>query len=163
MSLHILCGIPGSGKSTISDHLSGQVVSTDSIREFLWQDATIVKHDALVFQLVENIINYLLGIGKDVIFDATNLRVEIRKKYIKLAKLHHTPVILHWVNCSLATSIERNAKRDRNVPVPAINGLYKSFQKPQIEEGFEAIRVYGDDLGIEKIIFSGLIIKRYLR
>lgn len=152
MSLYMLCGIPGSGKSTISEHLSGHVVSTDSIRNFLWQDAAIVKHDALVFQLVENIIDYLLGNGENVIFDATNLTVKIRRKYIELAKAHHAPVILHWVDCSLATAIERNAKRDRKVPVPVIKGLYKSFQRPEIEEGFAVIKVYGEDLHIREII-----------
>lgn len=31
---HLLCGIPGSGKSTIAKDLNGYVVSTDSIRKF---------------------------------------------------------------------------------------------------------------------------------
>lgn len=160
MKLHILCGFPGSGKSTVTVHLSGFVVSTDSIRKFLWQDESVVRHDTLVFQLADKIIDYLLGRGEDVIFDATNLTVKRRRKYIDLAKLHHARVTLHWINCPLQTAIERNSKRDRKVPLPIIKSLYRSFQKPQREEGFDVIKVYGEELSLVKIILPGLTIKR---
>ncbi|MFZ5754945.1 MAG: AAA family ATPase [Bacillota bacterium] len=63
MKLHILCGIPGSGKSTLGTRLPGYIVSTDSLRKFLWNYEAIVQHDTLVFTLAEKIIAYLLSKG----------------------------------------------------------------------------------------------------
>jgi len=52
----MLCGIPGSGKSTVAKDLPGFLVSTDSVRKFLWDGESVVKHDKLVFEVAESII-----------------------------------------------------------------------------------------------------------
>ncbi len=163
MKFHLLCGIPGSGKSTVALRLSGYIVSTDSLRKFLWQDESVVKHDRLIFYLAESIIDYLLGLGKDVVFDATNLTVAKRSRYINLVGKHQVTVIVHWINCPLETAIERNSKRDRKVPVTVIKSLSRSFQRPKIEEGIDAIKVYGQELNLTGIIVPGIIIKRKSR
>lgn len=160
MKFHILCGIPGSGKSTVARRLAGHVVSTDSIRKFLWQDESVVKHDTLVFNLAESILDYLLNLEKDVIFDATNLITLKRRRFINLARKYQATVTLHWVNCPLETAIERNSKRERKVPVPVIKSLYNSFQMPKLEEGIDVIKVYGQELNLTKIILPGRIVKR---
>lgn len=160
MKLHILCGIPGSGKSTLVQRLSGFVVSTDNIRKFLWQDESVVKHDKLVFHLAESIIDYMLSKGKDVIFDATNLTIAKRSKFINLGKRHRATVVLHRVNCPLETAIERNSRRDRKVPVPVIKSLHKSFQMPKLGEGIDVIKVYGKELSLTKVIAPDGVIKR---
>lgn len=73
MEFHMLCGVPGSGKSTLGKELSGYTKSTDSIRKFLWDDESILKHDQLVFRIAEIIMEYILSSGGNIIFDATNL------------------------------------------------------------------------------------------
>lgn len=146
MKFHILCGVPGSGKSTLTKRLSGYVVSTDSIRKFLWGDESVIKQDKLVFDLAESIIDYMLTFEQDVIFDATNLTAAKRARFIKVARRHQAAVLLHWVNCPLQTALERNSERERKVPVTVIKSLYKSFQMPKTEEGIDIIKVYGPDL-----------------
>lgn len=160
VKFHLLCGIPGSGKSALAGRLPGYVVSTDRIRRFLWQDEAVVEHDDLVFRLAENIIDYLLARGENVIFDATNLTVRKRRRYLDLAGRHRAAVTLHWVDCPLETAVARNARRDRRVPVKIIKSLYNSFQKPEIKEGIEVIKVYSPELSLLKIIIPGWIIKR---
>ena len=155
MEFHILCGIPGSGKSTLVEKLTGFVISTDSIRRFLWQDESVVKHDKLVFDLAETIMSYLFSRTEDIIFDATNLTIERRKKYINLAKRYDATVTVHWVNCPLHIAIERNSRRDRKVPEMIIKSLYKSFQKPTIDEGMDLIKVYEENLSLSTIITPG--------
>lgn len=145
---HLLCGIPGSGKSTIAKDLNGYVVSTDSIRKFLWNDESIVKYDKLVFELAENIIKYMLPLEHDVIFDATNLTIEKRMKYIHMAKALGANVTVHWVNCPINIAISRNARRDRKVPIPVITALHKSLQPPTISEGMDKIIIYRQDLSV---------------
>lgn len=145
MTLHILCGIPGSGKSTLSGQLSGYLVSTDQLRKFLWDDEKVVKHDKLVFNLAGEMIDYLLAIKHDVIFDATNLTRDKRKRFIDLAQKYNVKVILHWVSCPLRVALKRNAARERRVPEGVIIGLQQSFQKPGLEEGFDTIRIYDEN------------------
>ncbi|MHB1418403.1 MAG: AAA family ATPase [Bacillota bacterium] len=152
MELHMLCGIPGSGKSTIVKNLPGFVVSTDSIRKFLWDDEAVVKHDKLVFEMAESMMKYMLNIGSDVIFDATNLTIEKRMKYILMAKTFEANVTVHWVNCPIKVAISRNVKRDRKVPVPMLKALYNSLQPPSTSEGMDKIIIYQQDLSVGEVI-----------
>lgn len=160
MTLHILSGIPGSGKSTVASSIPGHLVSTDNIRKFLWKDESITSHDKLVFEIAESIINYLLRRGKDVIFDATNISALKRKKYINLAKAHNAKVILHWVNVPVETAIERNLNRQRKVPIRVIRAMHKSFQEPRIKEGLDKIKIYGKNLNLLKILTPSYSLKR---
>lgn len=152
MELQILCGIPGSGKSTLVPKLKGYLVSTDEIRKFLWKDESVVKHDRLVFNLAETIIDYLFKSKENVIFDATNLTIAKRNRFINLAKKYKANVLVHWVNCPLQDAIERNLNRERKVPVAVIKALYKTFQAPRLEEGINVIKIYNKDLDITEVI-----------
>ncbi|MEW6623911.1 MAG: AAA family ATPase [Bacillota bacterium] len=152
MEFNILCGIPGSGKSTLVSLLPGYVVSTDRIRKFLWQDESIVKHDALVFSLVDSILNYMLKKKENVVLDATNLTKKTRKHYIKLGKKYQATVILHWIECPLDLALTRNFQRERRVPEEVILSLYHSFQEPHITEGMDLIKIYDINLEIKNTI-----------
>lgn len=154
MKLHLLCGIPGSGKSTLGKKLKGYVVSTDSIRKFLWQSETVFEHDVLVFDLASRIMEYLLLQGEDVVFDATNLRRRDRRKFIQLAEKHQAQAYIHWVNSPLAIAIRRNACRERKVPVPIIQKYQRTLQKPSLKEGVNRIKIYNPDLRTAKVISS---------
>lgn len=151
MLFHLLCGIPGSGKSTLSKKIQGYVVSTDAIRKFLWNDASIVKHDPLVFEVAESIIRYMLS-KADVIFDATNLKRETRCKYIGLAKELGAYVTVHWVNCPIKIALKRNAERTRKVPIAVIKAFGKSLHMPSMAEGMDKIVFYREDLTVEEEI-----------
>jgi predicted kinase len=148
MDFHILCGVPGSGKSTVAKDLPGYVVSTDSIRKFLWDDESVIKHDKLIFEIAESIIKYMLTLEYNVIFDATNLTMKRRKKYIRFAKTLGANITVHWVNCPVAVAISRNAKRERKVPVPVIKAFHNALQPPAISEGMDKIIIYGQDLSV---------------
>lgn len=97
-------------------------------------------------------MKYMLSLGNDVIFDATNLTIERRVKYIRLAKTWGANVTVHWVNCPVEVAIDRNARRERKFPVPVIKALYNSLQPPTISEGMDKIIIYRQDLSVaEKI------------
>jgi len=160
MYLHVLCGIPGSGKSTLAGRLSGYYVSTDSLRKYLWGDASVIKHDKLVFSLTADIIRYNLGKGSNVIIDATNLTVRRRSKLVMLAQEFSARVILHWVDCPLKVAIKRNLQRERQVPVNIITALYNSFETPSTAEGLDVIRVYDQDKRPVKTITKKMTVVR---
>lgn len=153
MELHLLCGIPGCGKSTLVKSLSGFIVSTDELRKFLWNDETFLKYDKLVFELAETTVKYLLSIKQDVIVDSTNINSRRRKVYIDLAKIYGARVTVHWVNCPLSTALEQNSQRQRNVPEAVIRSMYKAFQPPGIQEGIDEIKIYQTaSLNIQSVI-----------
>ncbi len=160
MILHMMCGIPGSGKSTLAGRLPGYNISTDRIRKFLWHDESVVVHDRLVFQLAEQIAGYLLKLGEDVVFDATNLTVAKRGRLTGLAHKYKARVVLHWINCPLKTAVQRNAGRERRVPVKIIKSLYNSFQMPTNREGISIIKEYNQNLKIKRLYVQGLVLKR---
>lgn len=160
MVIHLLCGIPGCGKSTLAARIPAYVISTDSIRKFLWDDESVVKHDVLVFRVAEDITDYLLKKRSDLIIDATNLTRKKREKFIKLGRRYNARVVLHWINCPVGTALERNAARERKVPETVIKSLYKSFQIPETEEGIDVIRLYDINQKTVKLITPGLVVKR---
>lgn len=82
--LTIMCGLPGSGKSTYAQKLPGKYVSTDAIREFVTGSATCREHDRLVFTLAREMVKYYLKGGEDVVFDATNLTCSERRRVASL-------------------------------------------------------------------------------
>ncbi|MTV48299.1 AAA family ATPase [Heliobacillus mobilis] len=145
MEFHMLCGLPGSGKSTLVNRLQGYVVSTDSIRKFLWQDEAIICHDQLVFEIARQMIDYMLPRGNTVIFDATNMTRRNRKPFIQLAHKHGATITLHWVKTSLETALARNASRDRKVPVAVIRSMNKRFQPPRKDETIDHIVEYEEE------------------
>lgn len=155
-----MCGIPGCGKSTVASRIPGFIVSTDSLRKYLWQDEAVIKHDKFVFTLAEQIVDYVLGLNLDVVIDATNLTVSKRHRFISLAQKRSAKIYLHWVACPVETAIERNLSRDRKVPVDVIKALAKSFQRPRISEGLNAIKVYNPELQVRTVILPGIRIKR---
>ena len=85
--LILLCGIPGSGKSTFSKmyeplkhHL---VLSSDDIRKELWGDESEQSGNHEVFKLLYKRMYYAICNGITVVFDATNVTLKDRKKAIK--------------------------------------------------------------------------------
>lgn len=152
MELHLLCGIPGCGKSTLAESLSYYVISTDQLRKFLWGNETVFKHDKLIFQLVATITKYMVTKKQNVIIDATNITKKSRKMFIDIAKPHEAKIIVHWIDCPLAKAIEQNSKRERQVPEVVIRSMFKSFQPPTIQEGIDIIKIYKTDLGLDSVI-----------
>lgn len=148
MEFHILCGLPGSGKSTLSKRLSTFIVSPDNIRKFLWEDESVLHHDKLVFRIAKTIIRYMLSLNKNVVFDATNLSAKTRKRYINLAKQYKSIITVHWINCPLQTAIERNNNRSRKVPEAVIKSFYNRLQIPSISEGMDIIKIYDENLDL---------------
>jgi predicted kinase len=151
MKIYIV-GAVSSGKSTLAKRLDGFIVSTDSIRGFLWGNEAIIKHSKLVFTLAENITHYMLSINENVVFDATNVTIKGRKKYIDLGRKYNAKVILHWIDCPLQAAIKRNKKRERKVPEKILKAFYNRFQAPTLNEGMNILNIYNENLELIDVL-----------
>lgn len=139
----ILCGIPGSGKSTYAqsfEELGWVHLSSDLIRKELYGDESIQGNPNEVFSLMQKRAVDALNNGKSVIYDSTALtrkdRAGIIAAYPKFAKIECKVI---WA--PIETCIERDAARERTVGKEVIDKMLKRFQFPFHDEGIDEINV----------------------
>lgn len=139
--LYYTIGIPGCGKSSYyKNNLKKDVIhiSSDKLREELLGDVNNQSNNSLIFNEMTKRTIMALRINKSVYFDATNLN---RKKRINLLKqLPPCKKIAIVFAIPFAVCCERNNSRDRTVPQFVMNKMYKNFQPPHYDEGFDEIR-----------------------
>lgn len=133
----MMVGIPASGKSTWAKQYrpNSVIVSTDAIREELWGDASVQKNNRLIFETAFQRINEAVANGNDVVFDATNITIQDRKRALnRFPKGEEVEAVV--MCCDLHTAVVRNLKRERVVPVPALVKMSGRYQPVHKEEGF---------------------------
>lgn len=143
--LIILCGIPGSGKSTYAkDYMELNCntlhLSSDAIRKELYGDENIQGNPGEVFTLMQKRAVEALNNGYDVLYDATNITRKDRSGIIgvcpKFAKIE-----CHIIWAPIEVCIERDAARDRTVGKEVIDRMLKRFQAPFFDEGIDDIEI----------------------
>ena len=145
----LMCGVPGSGKSTWVQHQiannEGVWCSRDKVRFSLLKDEDeyFAKED-LVFSTWINEIQSAINNkeGPDNIYvDATHLTPKARDKVLNKLNLH--TVELGAVNfiLPLGTCLKRNSERSGRqlVPDSVIHNMYASFRPATVHEGFITI------------------------
>ena len=80
----MLVGLPGSGKSTISNELNGEVFSSDALRKELWGDENTQGDNTLLFNELHKRIEKGLKEGKNCIYDATNINAKKRIQFLQV-------------------------------------------------------------------------------
>lgn len=154
--LHLLIGIPGSGKSTYATAWSRNnpnrfVVSTDAIRANLFGDASIQGS----WQLVEREVDRQFrrwgrqrgGVVTpltlpSVMYDATNTQRDQRQRMIALARSCGFTVITGiWLQVPLDIALARNQQRDRQVPESVIVQMHDDLctAPPGLGDGLDAL------------------------
>lgn len=160
--LYILIGLPASGKSTWAENHKHLVhISSDKIREELWGDAEDQQHPEKVFEKMFKDTVSALRAGFDVCYDATNL---VAKRRINLIKEIEKIVDAWIMGVVFATPfevcIERDKARPRHVGYGVLKRMYKSFQMPMLEEGFDDLEVVRDLSLLESMVYDEDYFKR---
>jgi len=162
--LIVMCGIPGSGKSTwIKNKMCSQngvaVVSRDAVRFSMIssEDEYFSKEKQVFAEFIRLIKSHLEGDEVEtVIADATHISAASRKKLLASlgSSLKGVSVEAVVLNVSLATALERNSHREglANVPETAIRNMYNGFRAPALTEGFNKIYICGENGCTEKVL-----------
>ena len=143
--LIILCGIPGSGKTTyaknyIERNLNAIHLSSDAIRKELYGDENIQGNPSDVFSLMQKRAIESLNNGYKVLYDATNITRKDRAGIISICP-KFAQIECHIIWAPIEVCIERDAARDRTVGTEVIDRMLKRFQAPYYDEGINEIKI----------------------
>ncbi|GIH69498.1 polynucleotide kinase-phosphatase [Sphaerimonospora thailandensis] len=132
MSLVVLVGISGSGKSTFAARhfRPTQVVSSDFCRGLVADDENDQTATPDAFDVLHYIVGTRLRRGLLTVVDATNVQWEARKKLIELARAHDVLVDAIVLDVPEEVAIARNADRpDRSFGPQVIRRQRKDLRR----------------------------------
>lgn len=135
-TLVVMCGLAGSGKSThIHSRFSNyEVISLDAIREELYGDMSIQGDPNEVKRVAIEKMRVLFRQKKNVVYDATNYRIDFRTKVTSLAKNYGYYTKIFMISNHVEACVQNTASRDRDVPRYVIEDQFNSFQFPSLAE-----------------------------
>jgi predicted kinase len=135
-------GLPGSGKSSWFKRHSIHPLSSDLLRELLFDDAQEQRFQDLVFSNLRSMLKARLIARRPMNYvDATNLTPHDRHSWIKLAKDYGYDVQGLFFDVPLEICMERHQRRGRVVPEEIMRKMAGKLKAPTFEEGFSKITV----------------------
>lgn len=143
--LIFMYGYPAAGKTTYSKQLHEQnkssiLISADSIRRELYGSEDTFGDGQKIYNIILQRMRENLLSGKDVIYDATNLRKDYRMDYLNnLNDIDCYKEIIR-VNTDKETCIERHLNRNRNIPLEKLLPYFDINEPPTMNEGWTQIK-----------------------
>jgi predicted kinase len=117
--LIIISGLPGTGKSYLSERLAERVpflvLESDALRKALFSKPSYTSREsAQLFRTIHQLLWELLNKGISVILDATNLSERFREKLYSIADRLHVKLILVRVEAPPEVVYQRLENRVRD-------------------------------------------------
>jgi predicted kinase len=135
-------GMPGSGKTTWMRRRGVTPLSSDLLRNILFDDVEEQRYQGLVFSTLRSLLRARLIARMPWNYvDATNLSIHERRQWIKMAKSFGYEVQAVFFDVPLEVCLERNSKRDRSVSEDVMRKMAEKLKPPVFEEGFDKITV----------------------
>ncbi len=135
-------GLPGSGKTTWFKRRGVTPLSSDMLRNILFDDITEQRYQGLVFSTLRSLLRARLIARMPWNYvDATNLGPHERRQWIKMAKSFGYEVHAVFFDVPLEVCLERNRRRERSVKEDLVQRMAAKLKSPTFEEGFAKITV----------------------
>jgi predicted kinase len=135
-------GMPGSGKTTWFRRRGVTPLSSDLLRNILFDDVEEQRYQGLVFSTLRSLLRARLIAKMPWNYvDATNLSVHERRQWIKMAKSFGYEVQAVFFDVPLEVCLDRNRQRERSVSEDVMRKMAEKLKPPVFEEGFAKITV----------------------
>jgi predicted kinase len=135
-------GLPGSGKTTWFRRRGVTPLSSDLLRNILFDDVEEQRYQGLVFSTLRSLLRARLIARMPWNYvDATNLSIHERRQWIKMSQSFGYEVQAVFFDVPLEVCLERNRQRDRSVSEDVMRKMAEKLKPPVFEEGFAKITV----------------------
>ena len=135
-------GLPGSGKTTWFKRRGVIPLSSDTLRQLLFDNETEQRYQGLVFSTLRSLLRARLIAKRTMNYvDATNLSPHERRQWIKMARGFGYEVHAVFFDVPLELCLERNRKRHRQVGEDVMRQMAARLRPPTFKEGFSKIIV----------------------
>ncbi len=172
--LIILIGLPASGKTKYAQeysktHPNTVIVSTDRVREDKEALGLDIKDERTIYEEMQHRVRKSLKFGKNVIVNATNLKVRYRQPYIYLAKKFNPDLEIeaHVILADIDECAEAD-KIKKRLGLDFLRKCMGEFQLPLESEGFNKIEYHfvstkaiSQEKEMPVVFFSALMTKGY--
>lgn len=138
MTLHVFCGIPASGKTTMATQLAKEQNAKLYSYDVMRRNSKLVSFEDIC-KLIYHQINADLSNGYNVVYDAPNQKLEYRQDI--LSAISHIPCkkICVVLLTPFEECLKRNANREARLPEFVLHDMYNKFEFPTLEEGWDDI------------------------
>ncbi|MDO4704116.1 polynucleotide kinase-phosphatase [Tannerella sp.] len=158
LSLVVLIGISGSGKSSLAKKLfkRTEILSSDECRAIVSDDENNQASTNDAFDVLYYIAGKRLKNGLLTVIDATNVQKESRKGLVELARTYHCLPVAIVLDLPEKVCEERNKNRpSRNIGAHVIHQQSQQLKKSVKhlkEEGFRQIYVLKSEEEVEQVL-----------
>jgi protein phosphatase len=159
MSLVVLIGTTGSGKSTFAHRhfLPTEVLSSDFFRGMVSDDENDQSATAPAFEALHFVAAKRLAAGRLTVVDATNVLLDARKPLLALARQYHVPPVAIVLDIPVRVCQERNRQRPDRQGLEHVLGRQRTALRRSIgglgSEGFRHVwTVHLEDLDMVKVM-----------
>ena len=169
LSLVVLVGISGSGKSSFAARHFGEyeTVSSDTCRGIVSGDPNLQSATKDAFELLEFIVAKRLSAGRLTVVDATNVQPAARKALVKLAREHDVQPVAVVLDVPESVCAQRNAERpDRTFGRDVLRRQHQQLMRSMrglSKEGFRTVHVLGGTDAVEQASFARTPLRSDLR
>lgn len=129
-NLIVFCGIPGSGKTT----LSNEIAATYDMHRISMDERNYIEHS----EMIEPILGCLFSEG-NVVVDAVYHKKKQREQLIQSVNDIECKKILIYMTTPLDECVTRNRERPNPLPDFVVESISKTFQPPTLDEGWDEI------------------------
>jgi len=141
LSLVVLIGVSGSGKSTFgrAHFRPTEVISSDFCRGLVADDENDQSATPEAFELLHYIVGKRLKAGRLTVVDATNVQPEVRRQLVALAREHDVLPVAIVLDVPESVCVARNAGRpERDFGAHVIRR-----QRDQLRRGLKRLQAEG--------------------
>ena len=131
--LYVMCGIPSSGKTTLSKKLANEL----NLVRLSLDEMKYTRQN----KLIPHVVNALKE-GKSVVVDSLYTKRQWRIDLLKAVKHIDCKCVLMCMFTTLEECINRNIGRENELPDFVIKDIYNSIEAPSLDEGWDKIIYY---------------------